>query len=61
MDPGEIAASRIPAVSDLGYLYFILLPEPELKIKGNRERIKQGCPVNVGRLYHSGKMGFTAK
>jgi hypothetical protein len=36
MDPGEIAASRIPAVLGLGYLYFVLLLKSESVGKQNK-------------------------
>jgi hypothetical protein len=49
MDPVEIAASRIPAVSDLGYLDFALILKAEEKVKEKCGRDETRCPVRAGR------------
>lgn len=36
MDPGEIAAARIPAVLDLGYLYLVVLLKRDSKVNEKR-------------------------
>jgi hypothetical protein len=36
MNPSEIAAARISAVLDLGYLYFVLLLKSESVVKENK-------------------------